>query len=199
MPGDYDLKFKGLKAFYAYMMAHPGKKLLFMGQEFAQFIEWNYKQGLDWLLLDYDKHREMKKFTAELNKFYLDNSQLWEIDYSWEGFKWISNDDNTQSIISFRRINKNGDEVIAVCNFVPVGRENYRIGVPVAGSYKRIFCSDDVKYGGNTEPKRAGYKAEKKRMHNLDYSISIDIPPMSVSYFALPKKRDTKTNNKSKK
>ena len=196
MPGDYDLKFKGLKAFYAYMMAHPGKKLLFMGQEFAQFIEWNYKQGLDWLLLDYDKHREMKKFTSELNKFYLDNSQLWEVDYSWEGFKWISNDDNTQSIIAFRRINKDGDEIIAVCNFVPVGRENYRIGVPVSGSYKRIFCSDDVKYGGSTELKRTGYKAEKKRMHNLDYSISIDIPPMSVSFFALPKKRETKAKNK---
>ena len=110
----------------------------------------------------------------------------------------ISNDDNTQSIIAFRRMNKKGEEIIAVCNFVPVAREDYRIGVPVAGSYKRIFCSDDVKYGGSTEPKKVGYKAEKKRMHNLDYSISIDIPPMSVSFFALPKKRETKTNTNTK-
>ena len=194
MPGEYEQKFAGLKAFYAYMMAHPGKKLLFMGQEFAQFIEWDYKKELEWFLLDYDAHKNMLKFVSELNKFYLDNSQLWEIDYSWEGFKWISNDDYTQSIISFRRINKDGEEIIAVCNFVPVARTDYRIGVPVSGSYKRIFCTDDVKYGGNTEPRKTGYKADKKAMHGLDYSISIDIPPMSVSYFKLPAKRVPKTN-----
>ena len=167
-----------------------------MGQEFGQFIEWDYKKELDWLLLGYDKHREMKEFTAALNKFYIDNSQLWQVDYSWEGFKWISNDDNTQSIIAFRRINKDGDEIIAVCNFVPVARENYSIGVPVSGSYKRIFCSDDVKFGGSTEPRRVGYKAVKKAMHGYDYSVSLDIPPMSVSFYSLPKKKEKKTNNK---
>ena len=189
MPGDYELKFAGLRAFYAYMMAHPGKKLLFMGQEFAQFIEWDYKKQLDWLLLDYEQHRKMKEFTKQLNKFYLDRSELWEIDYSWEGFDWISNDDNTQSIIAFRRINKAGEEIIAVCNFVPVERTGYRIGVESMGSYRRIFCTDDIKFGGNTAPRRAGYKAEKQPMHGRDYSIAIDIPPMSVSFFKPPKKK----------
>ncbi len=198
MPGEYEAKFASLRAFYAYMMAHPGKKLLFMGQEFAQFIEWNYSQQLDWLLLDYDKHKNMLEFVRTLNKFYLDNSQLWEIDYSWEGFKWISNDDNSQSIIAFRRINKAGEEIIAVCNFVPVERSNYRIGVPFTGSYKRIFCTDDVAFGGNTQPRRAGYKATKKAMHGYDYSIEIDIPPLSVSFFAMPEKRQTKNTEKNK-
>jgi 1,4-alpha-glucan branching enzyme len=197
MPGDHDLKFAGLKAFYAYMMAHPGKKLLFMGQEFGQFIEWDYKKELDWLLLDYDNHRNMQNFSRDLNKFYLKNSPFWEIDYSWEGFNWISHDDNSQSIIAFRRIDKSGNELIAVCNFVPVAREDYRIGVPVSGSYKRVFCSDDVKYGGTTEPRKTGYKAEKKPMHGYDYSVSLDIPPMSVSYFTLPAKRSKKAEKKA--
>lgn len=168
-----------------------------MGQEFGQFIEWDYKKELDWLLLDYEKHRLMKDFTAELNKFYLEHSPLWEIDFSWEGFKWISNDDHTQSIISFRRMDKSGNEIIAVCNFVPVARENYRIGVPVSGSYKRIFCSDDIKFGGSTPPKRAGYKSEKIPMHGYEQSVALDIPAMSVSFFSLPQKR-VKAENKSK-
>ncbi|MBQ6847785.1 MAG: 1,4-alpha-glucan branching protein GlgB [Clostridia bacterium] len=197
MSGEYEQKFQSLKAFYAYMMAHPGKKLLFMGQEFAQFIEWDYKKELDWLLLGYDAHKNMKSFVKDLNKFYLDNSQFWEIDYSWEGFEWISSDDNSQSIIAFRRKNKAGDEIITVCNFVPVGRTDYKIGVPVAGSYKRVFCTDDVKYGGNTIPRTVGFKAKKEPMHGCDYSVSLEIPPMSVSYFKLPQKRK-KINKKQK-
>ena len=189
MPGDYEQKFAGLKAFFAYMMAHPGKKLMFMGQEFAQFIEWNYTQQLDWLLLEYDAHKNMLEFTKSLNKFYLKNSPFWEVDYSWEGFSWISNDDNTQSIIAFRRIDKDGNEIIAVCNFVPVGRQKYRIGVPKMGSYKMLFCTDDVKFGGKTQISRTGVKAEKKSMHGYDYSIELDIPPMSVTYYKLPKRR----------
>ncbi len=198
MAGEYEQKFASLKAFYAYMMAHPGKKLLFMGQEFAQFIEWDYKKELDWLLLDYDAHRNMQSFVKELNKFYLKNSQLWEIDYSWEGFEWISNDDNAQSIISFRRKNKAGDEIIAVCNFVPVGRTDYKIGVPVQGCYKRVFCTDDVRFGGQTEERTTGFKAEKVPMHGHNYSISVDIPPMSVSYYKFPAKRK-KNAEKNKK
>ncbi len=189
MPGDYEQKFAGLRAFFAYMMAHPGKKLMFMGQEFAQFIEWNYKQQLDWLLLDYDAHKQMLDFTKTLNKFYLNNPPLWEVDYSWEGFSWISNDDNAQSIISFRRIDKSGEEIIAVCNFVPVGRKKYRIGVPKAGSYRVVFSTDDVKFGGKTEIVRTGVKAEKKSNHGYEYSIEIDVPPMSVTYYKSPVKR----------
>lgn len=193
MSGEYEQKFDSLKAFYAYMMAHPGKKLLFMGQEFAQFIEWDYKKQLDWLLLDYDAHKNMKAFVKDLNRFYLDNSQFWEIDYSWEGFQWISSDDNSQSIIAFRRKNKAGEEIITVCNFVPVGRSDYKIGVPIPGSYKRVFCTDDVKFGGKTQPMTAGVKAKKEPMHGYDYSVSLEIPPMSVSYYRLPQKRKKTT------
>ena len=196
MPGEYEQKFASLRTFYAYLMAHPGKKLLFMGQEFGQFIEWDYAKQLDWLLMDYDAHRNMLKFTEDLNKFYLDNSPLWQVDYSWEGFEWISNDDNSQSIIAFRRKNKAGDELIVVCNFVPVDRTDYRIGVPISGSYRRIFTTDDVKYGGSTEPRKSGYKAEKKPMHGYDYSVSLEIPALSVSFYTLPAKRNKKSGKK---
>ena len=195
MPGEYEMKFASLKAFYAYMTAHPGKKLLFMGQEFAQFIEWNYKQGLDWLLLDYDAHRNMQQYVAELNKFYLKNSEFFEIDYSWEGFKWISNDDNTQSIIAFRRMNKSGGEIITVCNFVPVARTNYRIGVPKKGVYRRIFCSDSAKFGGATET-AASYKSDNIPMHGYDNSVSLDIPAMSVSFYRVPAAKKKAQKNK---
>ena len=188
MSGDYDMKFASLKAFYAYMMAHPGKKLLFMGQEFAQFIEWDYKKELDWLLLDYDAHKDMQNYVKELNKFYLKNSPLWQIDCSWEGFKWISNDDNSQSIISFLRIDKSGKEILCVCNFVPVSRQDYRIGVPAKGNYKPVFCSDDAKYGGATE-QIPEVMSEDIPMHGLENSISIDIPAMSVTYYKISKKR----------
>ncbi|MBQ7726443.1 MAG: 1,4-alpha-glucan branching protein GlgB [Clostridia bacterium] len=186
MPGDYETKFASLRAFYAYMMAHPGKKLLFMGQEFAQFIEWNYKQQLDWLLLDYDAHRTMQEYVAKLNEFYLKNAALWEIDYSWEGFQWIANDDNAQSVIAFRRTAKDGSGLVVVCNFVPVGRSDYRIGVPKKGSYRRVFCSDAVSFGGHTELKRAGQKSEAIPMHGFEQSISLDLPPLSVSYYRIP-------------
>ncbi len=193
MPGEYEQKFNNLRAFYAYMMAHPGKKLLFMGQEFAQFIEWNYEQPLDWFLLEYDTHKAMQKYVKELNTLYLKTTPLFEIDYSWEGYSWISNDDNLQSIISFRRIDKEGNEIIVVCNFVPVKRENYRIGVPRKGSYRPIFCSDYTKFGGTTE-KLSAVKSEEISMHGYDNSVSLEIPPMSVTYYKAPTK-----HQKSKK
>ncbi|MCQ2478157.1 MAG: 1,4-alpha-glucan branching protein GlgB [Clostridia bacterium] len=192
MPGEYNDKFKSLRAFYGYMMAHPGKKLLFMGQEFAQFIEWNYKQQLDWLLLDYDAHKQMQNFVKSLNKFYLDNPPLYETDYSWEGFSWIASDDNAQSIISFRRIDKKGNELICLCNFVPVRRENYRIGVPKCGTYKAVFSTDLQKYGGETKA-LSSYESENISMHGFDNSIAVDIPPLSVTYYKVPKINRKKT------
>ena len=196
MPGEYNEKFASLRAFYAYMMAHPGKKLLFMGQEFAQFIEWKYDSALDWLLLDYDAHKKMQEYVKDLNKFYLKNNQFWQIDYSWEGFSWISNDDYTQSVISFRRINKAGDEIICVCNFVPVSRSDYRIGVPVSGSYKTLLTTDDEKYGGNGGVKPS-YQSEKIPMHGYENSVSLDIPALSVTYYKVPKKRGAKSKKQN--
>lgn len=183
MPGTYEEKFAGVRAFLGYMMAHPGKKLLFMGSEFGQFIEWNYEQGLDWLLLDYDMHRKMQSYTKELNKFYKKNPALWQVDYSWEGFSWISSDDRDNSVIAFRRIAEDKKELIAVCNFTNVRRENYRIGVPKGSAYKIVFNSDDEKYGGfgiSDNPERI--KTEKIAMHGFDRSITLDLPPMSAIY-----------------
>ena len=188
MPGEYEDKFSNLRAFYAYMMGHPGKKLLFMGQEFAQFIEWRYDEPLEWFMTDYPQHKNMQNFVKELNRFYLKSSPLWQIDCSWEGFSWISSDDNTQSIISFLRTDKSGKQLLCVCNFVPVERENYRIGVPCAGTYKPVFCSDDVKYGGKTET-AAVTASEPVEMHGFENSIAIDIPAMSVTYYKVPKRK----------
>ena len=189
MPGEYDDKFKSLRAFYAYMMGHPGKKLLFMGQEFAQFIEWNYQQELDWLLLRYDTHRQMKQFVADLNCFYREQAPLWEIDYSWEGFQWISNDDNSQSVIAFRRMDRSGNELICVCNFVPVTRENYRIGVPRKGVYRPIFSSDDKHFGGSGVLPMKGISAEPIPMHGYEQSVELVLPALSVTYYKVPAER----------
>ncbi len=185
-------KFASLRAFLGYMFAHPGKKLNFMGSEFAQVIEWNFKQGLDWLLLDYDSHKKIQDFNRDLNKFYLSASPLWENDESWEGFSWICHDDYMQSVISFRRIDRNGKEIVAVCNFVPVARDGYRIGVPYEGVYEQAFSSDDVKYGGTGLVQNGKLKTEDYAMHGYEQSIVMDIPAMSVMYFTVtPKKKRT--------
>ena len=193
MPGTYEEKFAGVRSFLAYMMAHPGKKLLFMGQEFGQFIEWNYKQELDWLLLDYDMHRKLKEFSRTLNRFYKRNPAMWEIDYSWEGFSWISSDDSANSVIAFRRMDKKGDELIAVCNFTPVTRENYRIGVPDKGTYRIVLNTDSVEFGGSGTKMQKTYTSKPIPMHSFGQSISLTLPGLSVVYL---KKQGKKADNK---
>ena len=188
MPGEYGQKFAGVRAFLGYMMAHPGKKLIFMGTEFSQFIEWDYRKELDWLLLDYEQHRKQQQFFRDLNHFYLDNSPLWEIDFSWEGFSWISNDDYTQSVISFRRIDHAGRELIAVCNFLPVKRENYRIGVPREGVYEEVFSTDSAKYGGSGISNGNDIRSSQPGMHGCAQSVSLTLPPLSVFFLRCRKK-----------
>lgn len=193
MPGEYDQKFASYRAFLAYMMAHPGKKLLFMGQEFGQMKEWDYKSQLDWGLMDFESHRNLLKFSEKLNKFYTENSPLWQNDDSWSGFSWISNDDYKQSVIAFRRIDDNGDEIITVCNFVPVERRDYRIGVPFKGRYKLVFNTDAVEYGGSGITEKS-FKSDSVGMHGFDDSISMTLAPLSVIYlkFSPVKKRAPK-------
>ena len=182
MPGNYDDKFANLRVFYAYQMAHPGKKLNFMGNELAQFIEWNYTQGLDWVLLDYDRHRQMQAFVRELNHFYLEHPQLWENDSDWDGFQWIDCDDRDRSIVPFRRISRSGKELVVICNFCPVVRERYRVGLPKAGWYVPVLNTDEARFGGYGFMARP-QKAEKEPYQKLPYSAEFYLPPMSVTYY----------------
>ena len=188
--GDVDQKFAQARLFMAYMMAHPGKKLLFMGSEFAQFREWDYENGLEWFMVEeYENHRNYQKFVKNLNKFYVENPPMWQNDFSWEGFSWISNDDYKQSIIIFRRFDRKGNEVIAVCNFVPVGRTSYCFGVPYEGTYTEVFNSTSPDGSPITN---GSVKSLNVGMHGLEHSICIDIPPFSVMYFKIKKKAGRK-------
>jgi 1,4-alpha-glucan branching enzyme len=182
MSGDYAQKFAGLRAFLAYMMAHPGKKLLFMGQEFGQFIEWNYSRELDWLLLDYEAHQKLQGFVKALNSFYLKHAPLWEIEDSWEGFSWISGDDNVNSVIAFRRRDRKGRELLCVCNFTPVARERYCIGAPEPGDYRVLFSSDEPRYGGGGSSRKKTVRAAAKPMHGLPCSVELCLPGLSVLF-----------------
>lgn len=175
MPGTYEEKFRGLKAFLGYMYSHPGKKLLFMGQEFGQFIEWDEKKQLDWFLLDYDAHKELHGFVKELNRVYKDNPPLWEIDYSWEGFNWLVSDDNSNSVVAFERKDRNGERIIAICNFTPVTRESYRIGVDMRGSLSVLISSDETFT-------RERIYTKKVPMHGKENSFEITLPGLSCVY-----------------
>lgn len=195
MPGEYDQKFNNLRAMYAYMMAHPGKKLSFMGNEFAQFIEWNYAQQLDWLLLDYERHRQMQDYVRDLNHFYLDHSSLWNNDSDWNGFQWISADDRDNSVIAFRRIDRRGCELIVICNFCPVTRTDYRLGLPKPGEYEAVFNSDEVRYGGKGTELPV-VTAEKEPLHGLPFSGSFTLAPLSVAFYrkkTAPRKKTAKS------
>lgn len=189
MQGTYDEKFASVRAFMGYAYAHPGKKLMFMGQEFGQFIEWDEKKELDWFLLSYDRHRQLKEYTAALNKFYKETPALWQIDFSWDGFKWIVSDDIDNSVLVFMRIDENDNEIIAVLNFTPVRRDFYRFGVPEKGVYEIVFNSDEECFGGTGAIKETSYKAERRFLHGLEYSIEMTVPPLCAIYL---KRREPK-------
>lgn len=186
MPGEYEQKFAGLRTFYGYMMAHPGKKMLFMGQEFAQFTEWSETRELDWGLLKFEKHEKLKAYVKALNEMYKATPALWEIDFTWQGFQWIVPDDSTQSIIAFMRRDKSGKEIIAICNFAPVKRERYCIGVPRLGQYKELLSSDYEIYGG-TDIHNGTVAAVPQPMHGQEQSIALTIPPMGTIYIDVPR------------
>ena len=184
MPGDYWQKFANLRLLYGYMMAHPGKKLLFMGGEFGQFAEWKFDASLDWHLLDYEMHRKLHHYVRMLNHFYLENRALWECDHGWEGFRWIDHHDYSQSIVSFIRKGKERDDwLIAVCNFTPVVRHGYRIGVPQPGGYMEAFNSDDRSYGGSGQGNFEVIMSKEIQWHGFSHSISITVPPLAAVFF----------------
>jgi len=184
MPGDYWQKFANLRAFFGYMASHPGKKLLFMGGELGQFIEWRYACGLDWVLLEYEMHRKIQHYVKSLNDIYLSEPALWELDHVSGGFEWIDCNNCNQSIIVFMRKGKKPkDTIITVCNFTPVVYEDYRIGVPYSCNYTEILNSDRQEFGGSDQKNTGILRAERQKWQNQEYSVEIMVPPLSAVYF----------------
>ncbi len=181
MPGDYWQKFAGLRCAYGYFFAHPGKKLLFMGSEYGQFIEWKYKESLDWHLLDYAMHKKMSNYVYDLNHLYKSEKALYEADTTSEGFELIDCKDVDNSIISFIRKGKDWhDMLIFVFNFTPNVHENYRMGAPLSGAYEEIFNSDAEKYGGSNVVNTEIIIAQEIAMHEKPYSIDLRLPPLGA-------------------
>ena len=187
MPGKCDEQFAGVRAFITYMYAHPGKKLVFMGTEIGQFDEWNHEEAIQWDLLEFEKHKKLRTFFKELNKFYLDCKPLYELDTVWKGFDWIHHDDYTNSVIAFKRTDKNGDEIVSVCNFQPIRRDEYCIGVPKYGLYDEVFNSDEERFGGSGVVNGNNIKTEVMKIHGFDQGLSLTLPPLSVIYLRCAK------------
>lgn len=183
MFGPYEDKFASYRALLAYYTSLPGKKLMFMGGEIAQFIEWRYDEGLEWKLLDFEMHKKLQNYVKDLNKFYLDNKPFWQIEDSWDGFQWSNDQDMDNSVISFvRKGKRKGDEVIVCVNFTPVSREKYLIGVPRAGEYEIMLDSSALKYGGENKKKSKKYKAKKRPVLDMPYSIEADLDGYAAVY-----------------
>ncbi|MDR1912025.1 MAG: 1,4-alpha-glucan branching protein GlgB [Helicobacteraceae bacterium] len=183
MPGDEWQRFANLRLLFGYMFAHPGKKLTFMGMEFGQYAEWNYKQSLDWHLLQYDFHRSLQKFIADLNRFYRSEPALFERDFDQGGFEWIDMNDSSQSVLSFLRRSSAREILLAVCNFTPVIRYDYRLGVPIGGEWIEVFNSDATIYGGSGAGVLGSVFADEYGSHGKTYSVSIALPPLAIVIF----------------
>ena len=179
--GEYSEKFELVKVFYSYMIAHPGKKMTFMGCEYGQFSEWNYEKELEWFMTDFEKHGDLQLFFSEINNFYLKSSEFWENDFSWEGFQWIVSDDNEQNIIVFERINLNKDKIICVFNFSPVSRNKYRIGIDEFGKYKLILSTKRIE---------ETLQAQKTVSHGRMYSLELTIEGYTAKFYKIEKNDD---------
>ena len=188
MPGDNPLKFAGVRAFYAYMMTHPGKKLTFMGAELGQWNEWHFEYSLDWHLLQYAPHRQTQEFFKAMNAFYLENAPLWDQDDSWQGFQWLCADDNNANTVAFLRWDRKGTPLIVLCNFSPEHRNGYRVGAPFGGTWAVAFNTDDPAYGGEGMGDKAPVKTEKIPCHDQQQSFTVDLPPMSAVIFRCTRK-----------
>ncbi len=188
MPGDRWQKFANLRALYAYMWAHPGKKLLFMGGEFGQWREWNETESLDWHLLGDAAHKEVQLLVRDLNVFYEKHRELWEADGEPSGFQWIEADNAADNVISFRRISPSTNrELICVCNFSPVVRAGHRLGLPRAGKYKQLLNTDSEMYGGSGVGVVKSIFAESAPIHGLEYSAVMTLPPLATMWFEAPR------------
>lgn len=185
MPGDDWKQLAGVRAFTAYLLSHPGKKLTFMGAELGQWHEWAFAGALDWYLLENGDNRKLHRFFRDINRFYLDRSPLWEIDFSWEGFEWLVADDNENNVVVFLRRDKAGNELIAAVNFSPVGRRGYRFGVPPKKTYRECFTTDRPEYGGTGDWLNAApIEAEAVPSHGRACSVAVDLPPLGALFLA---------------
>ena len=185
MFGSYEQKFATLRSLYGYQFAHPGKKLCFMGSEFGQFIEWNYEQSLDWLLLDYPMHEKLQGYYRALNKLYTSCPALYDCDKSWDGFKWLNVNDKDRSCIAFLRSARpeNASYLICTCNFIPNENRGFVIGLPENGVLREVLSSDDVRFGGDGLHNAEPIKSRSEPFCDLPYSAQIDLPPLSTVYF----------------
>ena len=200
MPGDYWQKFAGLRGFFGYMLAHPGKKLFFQGGDFGQFVEWKWNDSLDWHLPEkYEMHTKMLAYSKALNKFYVDHKEFWQVDFDWGGFEWIDCDNADDSVISFIRRADNGDFVIAISNFTPAVRHGARFGVPEAGTYEEVFNSDAAEFGGSNVINENDIPSQDVPWNNKSYSIQITVPPLATVYIQLKKERPLKGKTVSEK
>jgi 1,4-alpha-glucan branching enzyme len=181
MPGDRWQALANLRSLFAFMWAHPGKQLMFMGSEFAQSREWNHDQSLDWHLLDYDEHQGVQRLVADLNKTYRGIPALWEVDFSPDGFRWIDPNDADNNVISFYRTGAGGDShLVCVCNFSPIPRTGYRLGLPAPGDYHEVLNTDAEAYGGTNTGNMGTVVAEPVRWHGLDHSCLLTLPPLGT-------------------
>ena len=181
MHGDYDQKFNQYRAFLSYMIAHPGKKLTFMGTEFGQFKEWDHTMGIDFCLFEFEKHKKLNDFVKFLNKFYTSHPALYEIDYSWEGFNWIIPDDCNQNVVAFTRKDKKGKELICVINFSPESRQKYKVGVN-SGKYKEVLNSDWEEFGGNSKKTDKLIKTKEFSIHGKNNCVELNIPSFGAIF-----------------
>ncbi|MDO4484363.1 MAG: 1,4-alpha-glucan branching protein GlgB [Clostridia bacterium] len=186
-PGDLWKKFAGLRALYGYTMAHPGKKLLFMGSEFGQVIEWKYADQLDWFLLLYDKHPQLQKCVKDLNHIYTDTPALYQVDGGWDGFQWLQANDNDHSIVAFTRTDKDGNTIAAVTNFTPVFHQQYTLGLPNNGTLTEFFNTDKTEYGGSNQYNAAPCEAKKEQYGEFKYRTTICVPSLATVYFRYDK------------
>lgn len=200
MSGDYDQKFASLRTLYGFQFAHPGKKLCFMGSEFGQFIEWNWKQQLDWMLLDYPKHEQMRQFYRALNRLYTTHPALYRIDDSWDGFRWLNVDDKDRSSIAFLRSSYQDDSyVVCICNFTPVDYKDFVIALPQEGTLNKLLCSDDECYGGSGKPCKKHISSRKKPFLDMQYSACVNLPAMSCIYYSFRPANKTAARRTKKK
>lgn len=185
MPGDDWQQLAGVRAFTAYLLAHPGKKLTFMGAELGQWHEWDFASQLDWYLLENKENQQTQRFFKDINRFYLSQSPLWDIDFSWEGFEWLVADDNHNNVVVFVRRDRKGRELIAAVNFSPVGRADYRFGVPPKKTYREVFTTDLPAYGGTGDWRNEGeLLTESIPSHGKPCSLCVTIPPLGTVFFA---------------